>query len=365
LSIFKKKVAIIIPGGIGTGKNNIGVPVLERIVLLLAKDFNVVVFSLFQINVDYKPKGFSLIGITSSISILKYWKLFRAFRKSHQQRNFDAVHGFWVLPSGFFAVLFGKLFRVKSLVSILGGDAVSLPEIGYGQLRKWLPRKFVFWTLQQASEVISLTRYLVDNLVSAGFWGRNVHIVPWGIDTSLFSYLNKPISSQVQFLHIGNLNHVKDQQTLLRCYKIVSNQIPSHLTIIGEGPLEKPLKSLVRQLELTEKVTFKPLIAYEGLPSVYHRSDILLHTSLSEGQCEVVTEAMSCGVLVCGTKVGLLYDLPSCCISVPVKDYDKLAHGILALCNDSSWQGHIRNEAQQWVLQHDIIWTAEKISALY
>jgi glycosyltransferase involved in cell wall biosynthesis len=365
LSSEKKRIAIIIPGGIGTGKNNIGVPVLERIVRLLASDFEIVVFSLFKINPDYKPKDFSLLAITHSISIFRYWKLFWAFRKNHRYSKFHVVHGFWALPSGCFAVLFGKLFGIRSLVSILGGDAMSLPEIGYGQLRNRLPRNLVFWTLRHADEVISLTQYLVDNLTYAGFQGKNIHIVPWGVDNSLFSYVEKKISDPVKFLHIGNLNLVKDQETLLRVFKIISEQVLSHLVIIGEGPQETRLKTLVHDLALVEKVTFQSLIPYEDLPSVYQQADILLHTSLSEGQCEVVTEAMSCGVIVCGTKVGLMYDLPSCCVSVSVKDVARLASGVLAVCQDVHWQEHIRREAHRWAKQHDIAWTVKKVGRLY
>jgi glycosyltransferase involved in cell wall biosynthesis len=365
LNSEKKRIAIIIPGGIGTGKNNIGVPVLERIVCLLARDFEIIVFSLFKINPDYKPRNFVLVAITDSNSVFRYWKLFWAFRINHCHKKFHVVHGFWVLPSGFFAVLFGKLFGIRSMVNILGGDVMSLPEIEYGQLRNPLPRKLVFWTLRHADEVISLTQYLVDNLISVGFKGKTIHVIPWGIDNSLFSYVEKKISDPVKFLHIGNLNLVKDQETLLRAFKIISDQVSSHLIIIGEGPQEFRLKTLVRDLDLVEKVTFQSLIPYEDLPSVYQQADILLHTSLSEGQCEVVTEAMSCGVIVCGTKVGLMYDLPSCCVSVPVKDVIKLASGVLAVCSDILWQGHIRHEAHRWVTQHDIAWTVKKIATLY
>jgi glycosyltransferase involved in cell wall biosynthesis len=365
LNSEKKRIAIIIPGGIGTGKNNIGVPVLERIVRLLASDFEIVVFSLFKINPDYKPGDFGLVAITDFISVFRYWKLFWAFRRNHRHKKFHVIHGFWVLPSGFFAVLFGKLFGIRSMVNILGGDAVSLPEIEYGQLRNRLPRKLIFWTLHHADEVISLTQYLVDNLTSASFKRMRIHIIPWGIDTSLFAYVEKSISYPVRFLHIGNLNLVKDQETLLRAFKIISDQVLSHLIIIGEGPQEAWLKALVTDLALAEKVTFRSLIPYEDLPSVYQQADILLHTSLSEGQCEVVTEAMSCGVIVCGTKVGLMYDLPSCCVSVPVKDVTKLASGVLAVCSDVLWQGHIRHEAHRWVTQHDIAWTVKKIATLY
>jgi glycosyltransferase involved in cell wall biosynthesis len=362
---IKKKIAIIIPGGIGTGKNNIGVPVLERIVLLLAKDFDIVVFSLFNINNDYQPSGFELISVNASNIISRSLKLFLLFRAANRKQKFNVIHGFWILPSGFFAVLLGKIFKIKSVVSILGGDAVSLPEINYGQLRKWLPRKLVFQTLRNADEVISLTNYLVDNLTRAGFKRNIIHIIPWGIDIKLFPFCDRPFSGTIQFLHIGNLNAVKDQETLLKAFRLITEKISCHLTIIGEGPMEDKVKRLVDELSLKEGITFKGLIPYEDLPQVYRQADILLHTSLSEGQCEVVTEAMSSGVIVCGTKVGLMYDLTECCIAVSVKDFTALAVEVLKLLKENERMKNIKRNAFNWTTAHSISWTVSEISKLY
>ena len=104
---------------------------------------------------------------------------------------------------------------------------------------------------------------------------------------------------------------------------------------------------------------------YEDLVSHYHQADVLLHTSLSEGQSEVVTEAMSCGVLVCGTKVGLMYDQPTCCISVPVQEAEMLAQEVLKILHDAGRINMIRRNAYAWSSAHSIYWTAAEVSKLY
>jgi glycosyltransferase involved in cell wall biosynthesis len=360
----KQHIAFIIPGGIGTGHNNIGVPVLERIVKLLSKNFHITVFSLFKINVNYEQNGFELISITGTNSIIKILKFIPVFIRLHRRRKFRIIHGFWALPSGFIAVLIGKIFQIKSVVSILGGDAIALPEINYGQLQKYSSRKFILWTLNNADEVISLTQYLVDNLKSFGI-NRNFKIIPWGIDTSIFTFKDKKLGTPIQFLHIGNLNAVKDQTTLLKAFQIISNNVECALTIIGEGRLELEMKILARELGLASKVTFLGLLPYEELPKYYWRADILLHTSLSEGQSEVVTEAMSSGVIVCGTNVGLLYDQPDCCIAVPLKDFKMLASEVIQLLKDSSKMNFLKQNAYTWSSKHSIQWTVDMMSKLY
>jgi hypothetical protein len=154
----KLRVALIIPGGIGTGHNNIGVPVLERIVTHLSKKFHITVFSLFKVNEGYKQNDFELVSISGANTLIKIVKFIIFFIREHRKKKFQVVHGFWALPSGFLAVLTGKIFRIKSIVSVLGGDAIALPQINYCQLQTYSSRKFILWTLDNAEEVISLTQ---------------------------------------------------------------------------------------------------------------------------------------------------------------------------------------------------------------
>lgn len=360
----KTSVAIIIPGGIGTGKNNLGVPVLERLVKFLSKDFQITVFSLFRINNDYRPDGFELIDVSHRFGIIRFVKLFLNVRRQYREKKFQAIHGFWALPSGLFAVMLARMLNIRSIVSILGGDAIGLSEINYGQLQRPLSRRLILWTLERADVVVVLTKYLLDNLRKAGLTRNEIQIIPWGIDTELFSFKSKPIGSPVKFLHIANLNPVKDQETLLRAFKLISEKVQAQLTMIGEGVMQDQVKSFAASLNLNN-VSFVDPIPYEELPEYYGRADVLLHTSLSEGQSEVVTEAMSSGVVVCGTKVGLMYDEPSCCVAVEVRDYISLADQVLKTLNNEASFHDIRERARGWAHSHSIHWTVDQLAKLY
>jgi glycosyltransferase involved in cell wall biosynthesis len=364
MSISKRRIAIIIPGGIGTGPNNMGVPVLERQVKLLAKDFDIVVFSLFKVNAGYKPDGFEIVSIASRNPIIKSLAFLFAFRKHNARAKFSVIHGFWAFPPGFLAVLVGRIYSIKSVVSILGGDGISLPEIKYGQLRNIFTRKLIIWTLHHATNPIALTKYLEDNLKKYGL-KRDLQIIPWGIDTELFKYNEKKIETPIQLLHIANLHPVKDQPTLIKAFKLIRDKIDSHLTIIGTGEYEMQMKEMIHSLELQNHVTLVKPMSYELLPAYYNKAHLLLHTSLSEGQCEVVTEAMSAGVVVCGTSVGILYDKPDCCVSVDVKDYKGLAEKVLNLINNKSQIESLKVNASKFTKTCDFYWTIEQIKKIY
>ncbi|HZY81733.1 MAG TPA: glycosyltransferase [Cyclobacteriaceae bacterium] len=350
-------VAIVIPGGIGTGKNNIGVPVLNGLVKIMSAQFDLTVFQLYKVNENYKAEGFELVEARRLTFPF-------VFNKHHKKKNFVAVHGFWAIPTGLLAVIVGKLFGVKSVVSVLGGDGVGLPEINYGRLHRPLLRWLTLLTLRNATHINALTRYLVNNLKAVGF-NRPMEVIPWGVDRDMFDYHPKAIGAVVRFIHVANFHPVKDQETLLRAFEIINNRIPSELIMLGTGVDHQKVTDLIARSGLQKSVKILDPIPYEHLPAIYHGADVLLHTSLSEGQCEVVTEAMSCGLPVCGTRVGLMHDLPDCCVAVDVRDYATLAEETIKLLGDPERMNELRMRAHQWTTHHDILWTAERLMTIY
>jgi glycosyltransferase involved in cell wall biosynthesis len=359
-----KKIALIVPGGFGTGKNNLGIPVLEQIVQLLSNHFEVTVFQLFQVNKGYEANGFRLLEFKSRNKIVKYLSFAVAFWRENKKNEFAAVHGFWAWPCGFLAVVLGKILGIKSIVSVLGGDAASLPELAYGHLRKFFNRKIILWTLENCNEPIALTNYLAKNLFGFGL-KRNLIIIPWGVDQQLFNFQPRKLQVPVRFLNVANLSPVKDQGMLLRAFKIINQTIASHLTIIGEGAEEQNIKNLIDHLQLQQTVTLSGHLPYHQLPGYYHNADVLLHTSKSEGQSEVVTEAMSCGTLVAGTKVGLIHDFPEFCVCVEVGDFAALATEVIELLNDAQRMKDHIDRGHKWNTEHSVHWTASQMMKLY
>jgi glycosyltransferase involved in cell wall biosynthesis len=359
-------LAIIVPGGVGTGKDNIGVPVLLGLIKLIASKYDLTIFQLSKINPGYRPEGFELISVYHSNSLIRVLRFPFIFRNHYRQKRFVAVHGFWAMPAGCLAVLVGKLFGIKSIVSVLGGDAVGLPQINYGRLHKPMLRRLTFWTLRNATHANALTKYLVNNLREYGF-EREMDIIPWGVDRDLFDYHPKSFAKEhsYTFLHVANLHPVKDQHTLLHAFALINAAIPSRLVIVGSGDGRQKVNDLIAGLQLQNSVTILDPVPYERLAAIYHGADLLLHTSLSEGQCEVVTEAMSCGLPVCGTRVGLMHDLPDCCVMADVRDYKNLADKTIALVRDPVRMNEMRMRAHDWTSHHDIYWTVTQLMSLY
>jgi glycosyltransferase involved in cell wall biosynthesis len=72
-----------------------------------------------------------------------------------------------------------------------------------------------------------------------------------------------------------------------------------HLALVGDGPLEEPVRAQVERLGLADRVTFAGY--RRDVPAVLAASDALLLTSEREGLNRSVLEAMASGIPVIGT----------------------------------------------------------------
>ena len=80
------------------------------------------------------------------------------------------------------------------------------------------------------------------------------------------------------------------------------------LIVVGGGPLEKSLRSKIKNLKLEQNVTIVGEVAPKELPSWLVRADIFVRPSLSEGLGTAFLEAMAAGLAIIGTPVGGIPD---------------------------------------------------------
>ena len=110
------------------------------------------------------------------------------------------------------------------------------------------------------------------------------------------------------------------------------------LLIVGQGPRETALRSLVSSLGLDERVYFLGTIEHSRLREVYSSADILLLPSSSEGMANVLLEAMACGAPVVGTRVGAFEDLiepEKTGYLIDVEDIDAMTRYVSDLVSDA------------------------------
>jgi len=100
---------------------------------------------------------------------------------------------------------------------------------------------------------------------------------------------------------------------------------------------------------------------YSTMHDHYEWADIMLHTSLYEGQGIVIAEAAASGVLIAGTSVGLISDLGDRgALVAPPGDFALLSEKVLAAMDNPALCEEMKKVALAWSKQHDFFWTVDQ-----
>jgi len=365
----KVKIAIIVPGGIGIGHRSEGAPGLSHFVDNLAEFYNVTVISLVKTNSEFLPTTYKLIALNCDRNdhfFRKAFHFFPKFKSAQNKNKFDIVHGFW-LEGSLLASITGKFFAIPIIVSAFGGEGVCIKSITYGNACNFIRRWVLNLTYKLADKVVFETYCQLKTFQKNGIRVVNPPVIPFGVDTDQFVIKPRSFSKgSIQFLHVANLNPVKDQKTLLKCFKEFHNKIQAKLTIIGHDTLDGELQQFARKLEISRDVQFLGVMSHAELPLHYQNSDIFLLTSMYESQCVSALEAMACGTVVIGTRVGLIADLEDdCTLAVDIGDEKGLVEKVLSLIENPEKYRQLQERGSQWAKSHDINYTVNQYSELY
>jgi glycosyltransferase involved in cell wall biosynthesis len=369
----RKKIAVLVPGGVGDENSGMHLPALRTLVEKLAEVHDLRVYSLAPPHWR-EPNG--LCG-NSRVSFFpvhhrnatqkKFWLLANACRRDHRIQPFDVVHGFWAIPCGATALALGKYLGIPSIVSFLGGETACLPHIPYGNMVRRSTRMVTLWVSRYADELTTLTHHQTGELHKAGCVRQRVNVIPFGADTNLFPSSKKDITIRpLRILHVANIHPLKDQSTLLRVFQAVSHLADARLRIVGADQSGGSIQHLAVEMGLADKVELLGYIPQRELAHHYHWAHILVHSSMHEAQGAVIAEAAATGVLVAGTRTGLLADFgDEMALVSRVGDYETLSHKILNTIADPQKYNALIRGAQQWALTHDLSWTIHQYLDLY
>jgi glycosyltransferase involved in cell wall biosynthesis len=361
----KKRIAIWIHGGVGTGHFSQGYAPLEKLLLGLSRSFELVVYSQFPVQKDYQQPEFLIRSAPTTVkwSLLRWLLLYKYFIGDHRRQKFDLLFAFWGYPAGFLATCLAKVVGIPCAVYVLGSDSAGIQSINFGIFHKPIPRTLAMWTYRKASLLLAISNFQKKQLIAYGV-KKTITTIPWGAENSLYKFNVKKRGDVLRVIHVGHLSPVKDQATLLKAFALIGKRHKVELRIFGEDFMNGAIQKLCQQLGMEHCVHFLDMIPYHQMPEQYAWADIMLHTSLSEGQSMALTEAAACGVLLAGTKVGLLHDLgEKCGVTVDAGDFEGLASKVLSVISEpDKWEQKILH-AKLWSEKHDLNWTCSEIKS--
>lgn len=197
-----------------------------------------------------------------------------------------------------------------------------------------------------ADHIVTLFNRNKEIQIELGCSQEKISIIPNGIRTS--EYANLPQESDGTKVRIGAIVRVvpiKDIKTMLQSFALVKREVPNAELIIM-GSIDEDEEYYLECLQMVEALELQDVIfTGEVYVKIYlGQMDILLLTSISEGQPLAVLEGMASGKPFVTTNVGSCKELlfgtndgigPSGMV-VPVMHYEQMADSIIKLCKSSS-----------------------------
>jgi len=290
--LSRLKIALVVPGGVGSGYYEDGIPLLLRFCSEIALHCDLHVFSLTKTSDDFKPRLFMAL-----------------FDRVHREQSFSLVQGIWTSPSGLMAVLAARSYGITSLVSLQGGGLADIKALKYGGNQGFLKKRLNNWILKQASWISAETNFQADLLLDKKFHNK-LSVIRYGILPKDFPEAERPaFNGPIEFIHIANINVVKNQEFLIETFKSLSNKIDCRLKIIGPDFYDGKIQALVQQYNLGDLISFEGHQPFSVVQQALKQAQVMLHTSHYESTAMAVIEAMASKVLVCATDVGIVSDL--------------------------------------------------------
>jgi len=371
------RLALIAPG-FSAHEGDWCIPALTSLVRALARSNDV---ELFALRYPHQRGSYGVfgahvhaLGATRAGVLGRFTMLAGAFariRRENARAAFDLVHGLWADEAGFLATAAARALGMPAVVSLLGGELVGLPSVGYGTALSVAGRTLVRRALRRADAVTVGSREM-ESLASSHVPAGRLWRLPLGVDTDLFNSSDSGgppmhLAGAPCILHVASLVPVKDQATLFRALTRVVAAMPgAHLHVVGDGLLRHDLERLAEKLGVAAHLTFHGAVAHDRLPSYYRACDFAVLSSRFESQSMVALEAAACGRATVSTAVGVLPELVGEELTVQVGDEAALAVAILALARDPTRRAALGEASEATVAsRYTLSASVRQLTALY
>lgn len=248
--------------------------------------------------------AFKITQNEGSLAKLKYLAKLAEVRRLVLQFKPDIVHAHYASSYG----LLGALLSFRPfIVSVWGSDVFSFP------LRSLFHRKALEFVLKRATRILSTSNVMAKEI--ARYSKNEISITPFGVDTG--SFRKKVVrslfdSNCLVFGSVKLLEQVYGLDIFIKAFAKLAESypdLPLRMLIVGGGPQEAELKSLVEKLRLEDKTIFTGMVDHERVPEYHNMISVFVNVSLQESFGVSVIEASACSRPVIASNVGGLKEV--------------------------------------------------------
>lgn len=221
-----------------------------------------------------------------------------------KEHKLDVVHAHYAIPHAVSAYLAKQMLGGSlPVITTLHGTDITL----VGSDRQFFD--ITKFCIEQSDGVTTVSRQLAQETANTFQISRPIKTIYNFIDPQVYrreekvcrrSHFAQPEEKII--IHISNFRSVKRIADVVRVFHGISQQIPSKLLLVGDGPDRAEAVNLVHELKIEGKVHF--LGKQEGVVPLLSIADLMLLPSEKESFGLVALEAMACQVPVVATQVG-------------------------------------------------------------
>jgi len=226
--------------------------------------------------------------------------------------RFDLVHAHCLSPFTLGAILAARLRARPILVKICSvgalGEALKIK-------RSRLKGPFLWWLFRKADLIIAPTEIVADELAREGIPRHKLRVVPNllhrrppppNTDDRKATRAALELPERLTLLYVGRLSPEKGLDRLMDIWPILSSNHDIGLLIVGDGPERARIEAWRDESGLGDSVK---ILGYQEDPEPYFQAaDIFVFPSHSETFGNAIVEAMSYGLAVATTEVGVVKD---------------------------------------------------------
>jgi glycosyltransferase involved in cell wall biosynthesis len=183
-------------------------------------------------------------------------------------------------------------------------------------------------------------------LVALGVPASRIEVIPNSFDPKFAESRGRVIyepGGQFRVISVARMDIWKGQEYLIRGFAKFQRECYANtsLSLVGYGPQERSLRTLVDQLGIQEQVRFYGRVVHDEIPVLLRNHDAYVQASIKhpetlqeEGQPIALLEAIACGVPVIVTDTGAMAETvrvgnhAGSALIIPDKDSEAVARAL-------------------------------------
>jgi glycosyltransferase involved in cell wall biosynthesis len=235
----------------------------------------------------------------------------------------DLIHAHVSFPKGKEFEYVSKKLKVGYILHEHSSDFSDFEQ------RRWTPlkKRLIISTLRKARLVIAVSPFLEKQILKVE--PHLVHsVLPLPVDLDLFHPEKRIIKhDNYTFIHVSGLDEkFKNVKGIVEAFSRVKKNYPqAQLKIVTDGESEYLLE-FIEENQIGEGIEIVENLSHEAVAQAYRESDCFILFSEFETYSCVLIEAMSSGLQIITTQVGIAHDLDERIIQiVPRQDIHALA----------------------------------------